>query len=357
MTEFIIKNTRIDTKEKKNTRIDTKEKIFQSMDRLEARTKFYETHSISENSRRAYEKDWSHFVIWCIRHEAESLPAEPDTVAAYFTDLADSGSKVATIARRSTSISVIHTASCYLSPCKTAVVARVLKGIRKTCGTPAGKSRPISWEELKRMISKCDSSSIGRRDAALLLIGWCGALRRSELISINYGDLQLVDEGLLIMIRRSKTDQEGEGQTIALPKGTEPYCPVSAFKEFASRLMGEREKSSPLFCKLGIKNRKNWWYTLGPRLNDRMISIIVKHYGSLIGLPTEFLSAHSLRRGFATECGSHALPERLIARHTRHRSLEVLRGYIDDGSIWRENPLPFIYGSRKPQIVSSSAAV
>lgn len=320
-----------------------------AMDRLYERAQHYAEHSISENTKTAYERDWTHFAKWCIDHECDSLPATPETVSLYLTDLADSDISVATISRRMTSISVIHNACRNPNPCKSAEVGRVIGGIRRENGKPQNKARPISWSELKHMVTHCDSSIMGRRDAALLLLGWTSAARRSELVSLDVDDVAFVDEGILLTIRRSKTDQTGTGQTVAIPYGIPPYCPVMAVRDWIDRShpesLGTDAEDKSLFIKLGIAQRKNWWAQRGQRMNDRMVSIIVKRYAAFAGLPTAKISAHSLRRGFATECGSHAIPERLIARHTRHQSMEVLRGYIADGAIWRENPLPFIYSN------------
>lgn len=342
--------------------------IFGTMDRLYERSNYYAAHSIADNTRKAYESDWKQFVLWCAAHETCALPAPPDTVAAYFSDLADRETKIATITRRFTSISVIHAAAGFDSPCKSSAVARVLKGIRKTVGKPSEKARAISWAELRRMVDHCDSSMSGRRDRALLLLGWTSALRRSELVALNTDDLNFCDEGLVLTIRSSKTDQEGKGVMIAIPmtyddskRSDRAYCTVKAVKDWLERREKKDESScseQPLFVNLGPKGNRNWFAGEKGRLNDRMVALIVKRYAGFIGLPTASISAHSLRRGFATECGVHAIPERIIARHTRHRSFEVLRGYIEDGSIWRENPLYFIFGTApRHHIMSSNAAV
>lgn len=339
----------------------TKQESYDILDQLYKRADYYAAHSIADNTRKAYESDWKQFYIWCLSHDCQSLPAEPETIAAYFSDLADRKMKVGTITRRFTSISVIHAAAGLPSPCKSSAVARTLKGIRKTVGKPVEKARAISWDELRRMVNHCDSSMSGKRDKALLLLGWTSALRRSELVALNVGDLNFCKEGIILKIRSSKTDQESKGVMIAIPETEKPYCVVTAVKEWIER----REKNDelncsekPLFVNLGPKGNRNWFAGEKGRLNDRMVALIVKRYAGFIGLPTECVSAHSLRRGFATECGIHALPERIIARHTRHRSYEVLRGYIEDGSIWRENPLYFIFGTApKHHIVSNNAAV
>jgi integrase len=317
-----------------------------SMDTVSERSKFYASKSISPRTKKLYETDWHAFVLWSRSTDRQFLPASPETVSAYFAELADRGRRCSTIARKATSISVMHAAAKYPSPCKSEIVGRVLRGIRREHGTAVQKTRPISWFELKKMVSMCDTSIMGRRDAAMLSLGWSGALRRSELIALNCGDIEFTDEGMILQIRKSKSDQEGSGYEIGIPRTGQPICPVEIMSTWFERRTN-KGNDSPLFPNLGIASRKLWWVPDGnflKRLSDRMVSLIVKQYAHFAGLPTKNLSAHSLRRGFATECGAHALPEHLIARHTRHRSMAVLRGYIDRGSIWTDNPLPIIYG-------------
>jgi site-specific recombinase XerD len=320
---------------------------------LDERANFYAERSIAENTRRAYERDWTHFFDFCNDRDLTPLPATPQTVSIYLSHLADSGISTATIARRSTSISIIHQAANEPSPCKSPDVARVIQGIRREIGKPQRKARPISWDELKRMVAKCDSSIIGRRDASLLLIGWCSALRRSELVSLNIGDLNFSEHGLLITVRRSKGDQAGKGITIGIPPGLSQFCPVKVLNEWLHRRFDNARENflseQPVFTSISASGKRLWWQESKKRLSDRMVSLIVKRYANFAGIPTRSVSAHSLRRGFATECGARQIPERLIARHTRHKSMEVLRGYIEDGSVWLENPLPIIYGSDDPK--------
>lgn len=305
----------------------------------------YSKASISLNTRKAYENDFRDFAKWCIAHELEPFPATPLTVVLYLTNLADSGILISTISRKSTSISVIHTASNEISPCKSHEVATLLHGIRRTNGIARKKARPISWSELKKMVDQCDSSIFGRRDECLLLLGWMSAMRRSELTALNIDDIENTNDGLIINIRRSKTDQEAAGYIIGLPRTHDRYCPAESLKKWIDRkYVTEKQKhgSDPVFSNLGVKGRKKWWAESRSRLSDRMISLIVKRYAELIGINPETVSAHSLRRGFATEAGAAGIPERIISRHTRHQTVGILREYIDRGQIWVENPLSTI---------------
>lgn len=312
---------------------------------LVKRANFFAGRSIAPATKRAYESDWTHFNKFCIEWNLESLPATPDTVAMYLTNMADRKISVSTIVRRCTSITAIHRASGSDSPCKDDRVHRVLSGIRRECGKPQQKAKPIHWDTLASMLSKCDSLMFGIRDAALLSLGWCSALRRSEIVALNFGDIEFTAEGLILTIRRSKTDRTGQGQSVGIPKSNGPVCPVAALKRWLERRGDNPEPSDPLFAKIGVSGRGKWWWPFSGRLSPRMVSEIVKRYVQLAGLDPNLYSAHSLRRGLATDAGARGVPERVISRHTRHRSIETLRGYIEDGTIWAENPLPAIYAS------------
>lgn len=315
---------------------------------LEKRADFFAGASLSAATKKAYETDWKHFLSWCISHELEALPATAETICLYLSDMAETAA-VSTIVRRMTSITAIHGAAGHVSPVKDDRVGRVLKGIKRTIGTAPEQARPISWIELKRLVSKCDSLMIGLRDAAILSLGWASAARRSELVALNVGDLEISEQGILMTVRRSKTDQEGQGHKIGIPRAKGDFCPVATVERWLRRRQEKPlDADSPVFVKIGIHGRGKWWWEPGGRLAARMVSEVVKRYAAFAGLDAAQYSAHSLRRGFATEAGARGIPERIISRHTRHRSIQTLRGYIDAGSIWQENPLPAIYTSTSP---------
>jgi integrase len=312
---------------------------------LVKRANFFAGRSIAPATKRAYESDWAHFNKFCLEWNFESLPATPETVAMYLTNMADRKIAVSTIVRRCTSITAIHRASGSSSPCKDDRVNRVLSGIRRECGKPQQKAKPIHWDTLVSMLGKCDSLMFGIRDAALLSLGWCSALRRSEIVALDFGDIEFTAEGVILTVRRSKTDKAGNGQSVGIPRSNGPVCPVAALKRWIDRRGDNPEPNDPLFSKIGVSGRGKWWWPISGRLSPRMVSEIVKHYIGLVGLDQNLYSAHSLRRGLATDAGARGVPERVISRHTRHRSIETLRGYIEDGTIWAENPLPAIYAS------------
>lgn len=303
--------------------------------------------SISRATRRAYECDWTDFWKFCRENNLEELPSDEDTVCLYLTHLAESGSAISTIVRRCTSITAIHNASGYYSPVKTERVSRVLKGIKNTIGAPPTKAKALSWQDVSKMVNQCDSLIIGLRDAAILLLGWASALRRSELVALDIGDLDISDHGIILTVKRSKTDQIGSGYKIGIPRSKGPICPVVAVERWLNRRFSSPPISpkEPLFSTIGVAGRGKWWWGCSGRLTGRMVSFIVKRYAELAGLHNGNYSAHSLRRGLATDAGAAGVPERIISRHTRHHSMTVLRGYIEDGTIWIDNPLPAIYSS------------
>lgn len=313
---------------------------------LRERAEYFASLSVSKATKRAYESDWNDFYNFCRSHELESLPATPETVCLYISRLA-SQNTVSTIVRRLTSITAIHHAAKHDSPAKNDAVNRVMKGIKRKHGTPPYQSKALSWGDTKRLIAQCDCLMIGLRDAAILALGWTSALRRSEIVALDIGDLEFCKEGLVISVRRSKTDQEGQGAKIGIPRSKEEPCPVEIIKRWIDRLADYgREPHNPLFVRLGAAARGKWFAEPGDRLDDRIVNNIVKRYAKYAGFNPQIYSAHSLRRGLATEAGARGVPERVISRHTRHRSIAVLRGYIESGTIWAENPLPAIYETR-----------
>lgn len=298
--------------------------------------------SMSDATRRAYRSDWNAFLSFCGYRSLQSLPASELTISTYLSELANSGKSNSTIVRSLTAINKAHELAGH-GTIRTPAVKQLLRGIRRTIGRPQTKVRAISYDEIVKMASFCDSTLIGTRDRAILMLGWTSALRRSELVALNFGDLQISEQGIIITIRRSKSDQEGQGTQIAIPRGTD-VCPVDAVERWMHRLTpAQKTDDQAIFRSIGIAGRKLWATSLQGRLSGRMISNIVKRYAQLAGLPPNKYASHSLRRGLATEAGARRIPERIIARHTRHASMATLREYIEAGNIWIDNPLTGIY--------------
>lgn len=315
--------------------------------KLIERASFYEHSSLSENTKRAYQSDWLRFCEFCDELGHDTLPASPTTVVLYITQLAENDISVSTIIRNLTSISCAHKMSDQINPVKDDRVSRVMAGIRKTKGKPLKQAKAITWADLRKMVDKCDPSMIGIRDAAILAIGWTAALRRSEIVALNLSDLEFCEEGIIVTIRRSKTDQMGIGKRIGIPRSRDKFCPVDKIKGWYERRCEKTriEADPPLFVGIGMAGATRWYSdTFKERITSERVMGIVKKYAALARLSGHY-SAHSLRRGLATEAGARAVPERIIKRQTRHQSLDVLRRYIDDGSIWTDNPLPTIYAA------------
>lgn len=293
------------------------------------RLRGYARASKAEATWRAYAADWRCFTTWCADHGRASLPAAPDTVAAYLACLAERR-KPSTLARRIASIAQAHSAAGHDSPTTSAEVRLVWSGIRRSLGVSTRQAQAATIDVVRRMVDALDDRPIGVRDRALLLLGFAGALRRSELVALDAADLTPVVEGLAVRLRASKTDQEAAGATVAVPYGSRPdTCPVRAV---AAWLDVAGVVSGPVFRPVTRHGHVG-----GGRLSGRAASEVVKRCAQRAGLDPDRFSGHSLRAGFATTAGANGVAERHIARQTRHASLAVLRSYIRDGDQWRDN--------------------
>ena len=285
--------------------------------------------SKSKNTIRAYRADWTHFEGWCQSHGQASLPATADTVALYVTALADTH-KPATITRRISAISQGHQIAGMETPTGAAKVRLVMAGIRRMKGTAQTGKTPILVDDLRRMLAGLPGNLLGVRDRVLLLIGFCGAFRRSELVALDAADVAVTREGLVVTIRRSKTDQEGEGRKIGIPYASHlETCPVRSLQDWLEK-SGITE--GPLFRPIDRFGKM-----ASIRLSAAAVADIVKKYVAVVGLDAAEFAGHSLRSGLATSAAAAGASERSIMRQTGHRSEKMVRRYIKDGSLFREN--------------------
>ena len=289
----------------------------------------YAENALAGNTMRAYKADWRNYSEWCAKHELEALPAEPTTVALYLTALAESGRKASTISRKLSTIKTAHRRAGVASPTDSEVVHATWKGIRRGIGTARQGAAPIMPDQLRLMLQVMPETLAGVRDRAILLLGFAGALRRSELVGLEVEDLEETTNGLIVTIRRSKTDQEGEGQKVGIPYGRRGTCPVQAVADWMSAA-GISE--GPVFFSID-----RWGNLSGSRLSPQGASAVVKRAVKRAGLDPSKYSGHSLRAGLATSAALQGVSERVIAKTTRHKSIAVLRGYIRDGELFREN--------------------
>jgi integrase len=267
-----------------------------------------------------------------------ALPAAPETVALYIADLAEIA-KASTIARRLTSIAEAHRAAKHPSPTEDPAVVAVWDGIRRIHGSAVENAEPIRVLLLGRMIAALPQTPnpdlpppLGSlRDRALLLVGFAAALRRSELAALDYEDLRWVTEGLVVTIRRSKTDQEGAGRRVGVPYGSNPEtCPVRAVSAWCQ---AARIDAGRLFRPVNRGGRLS-----GTQLSAAAVNRIVQRAVARTGIDPTPYSAHSLRAGLATAAAEAGVDERSIMAQTGHKSVTVARGYIREGSLFRNNP-------------------
>jgi len=266
----------------------------------------YARDSSSPATLKAYASDWRDFSAWCAPRKCPALPASVETTAGYLAHLADSGRKVSTITRRAAAIAYAHRLRCLAPPTAAEPVKAVLRGIRRRLGLQVERKAPATARAISKMLAKIPSTRKGVRDRALLLIGFAAALRRSELVDLKVNDIERTAGGILLHIRSSKTDQEGEGHAIAIPAGSKlkPLEALDAWLELRG------DGPGPLF---GIC--------------DATVALIVKRYARKARLDPARFSGHSLRAGFVTSALEHGADLFKIMDITRHRRVETLREY------------------------------
>ena len=294
------------------------------------RVRDYVSQAKATNTLRAYAADWRHFLAWCRERGDAPLPAAPFAVSLYLAELADRA-RVSTLIRRISAISQAHQLAGFKSPTSDAMVRTMMAGIRRANGTAQHGKKPILTEDLRRMIERLPDSFQGTRDRALLLVGFAGAFRRSELVGLDVADLEFHREALVVVtVRRSKTDEEGQGRRVGIPYGSHPEtCPVRATQDWVEMLEGA---SGPLFRRIDRHGH------IGKaRLSDKAVALIVKRSAEAAGLAASDLAGHSLRSGLATAAAAAGVSERAIMAQTGHRSIATLRKYIREGSLFLEN--------------------
>lgn len=280
----------------------------------------------SEATTRAYQSDWRQFDTWCRAQSAISMPATPQTVATYLASRAACGAKVSTVNRALSAIAAAHREQG--SEWQThAAVAATMKGIRRTHGIAVSKKAPVTESVLREMLRQLPTDLSGIRDRALILLGWFGAFRRSEVASLAVGDLSFVSEGLIVRVARSKTDQDGHGQEKGIPSGA-AICAVSALKEWLAR--GDI-KEGRVFRSIDRHGR------IGRSISSASVGQIVKAAAEAAGLDSKQFAGHSLRAGFITTAARKGKSLDAIMRTSGHRSETVARGYIRHATLFCDN--------------------
>ena len=292
-------------------------------------------NSKANNTLRAYKSDFKDFSSFCAKHGFKSIPTEPKIVSLYLTYLSKN-SKISTLRRRLVSISMVHKLKGHYLDTKHPIIVENLMGIRRVKGSIQKGKKPILISHLKSIINVIDEQKIEEikklRDKSIILIGFGGGFRRRELISIDYEDLEFVDEGLKIIVKKSKTDQYGEGMIKGLPYFTnEAYCPISNLKKW---LNISNIKSGPIFRRfskgLSLTNK---------RLTDQSVVLLMKEYLKLAGIENKNFAGHSLRSGFATVAAESGADERSIMTMTGHKTTQMVRRYIKEANLFKNNAL------------------
>jgi site-specific recombinase XerD len=291
--------------------------------------------SKANNTLRAYKSDFTDFRIFCAKHGFSSLPSEPKIVSLYLTHLSKT-SKISTLRRRLVSISMVHKLKGHYLDTKHPIIIENLMGIRRTKGSFQKGKKPLLINHLKLIINAINeqkNENINKlRDKSIILVGFGGGFRRTELISINYEDLEFVPEGLKITIRKSKTDQFGEGMIKALPYFTnEKYCPVISLKNW---LKISKIKSGPIFRRFSKGS-----FLKEERLTDQSVVLLIKKYLNLAGIDNTNFAGHSLRSGFASVAAESGADERSIMTMTGHKSTQMVRRYIREANLFKDNAL------------------
>jgi integrase len=274
----------------------------------------YAAASKAENAIRAYRRCWADFTAWCGRNGLDALPAEPSTVALYLAQLGGKR-KASTIQQRVSAISQAHKTAGHTSPTQDQSVRLVLAGIRRTHGTAQEGKAPVLTADVRKMVDALPGGAIG--------------VRRSELVGLDVGDAQETTDGLVVRITKSKTDQEGAGRLVGVPYGSAPAtCPVRALRGW---LELRADVDAALFRHVDRHGKQHG------RLTDKAVARIVKRAAARVGIDPATVAGHSLRAELATSAAAANVPERVIALQTSHKSMAILRRYIREGSLFREN--------------------
>ena len=292
--------------------------------------------SKAANTVRAYKSDFNDFGLFCAKNGFQSLPSEPKIVSLYLTHLSTKDAKISTLRRRIVSIGVIHKLKGHYLDTKHPLIIENIMGIKRRKGSFQKAKKPLLINSLKKIINVIDEQKKEEikkyRDRTIILIGFSGGFRRNEIVSLDYDDLDFVTEGLKINLRRSKTDQFGEGFTKALPYfDNSQYCPVISLKNWIEM---SKINSGPVFRGF-IKGSK----LSEKRLTDQTVALLIKEYLNLAGIDNKNYSGHSLRSGFATSAAESGVEERSIMAMTGHKSSEMVRRYIKEANLFKNNAL------------------
>jgi site-specific recombinase XerD len=292
--------------------------------------------SKAKNTIRAYKSDFKDFGLFCTQNGFKSLPSEPKIISLYLTQLSTKDVKISTIKRRLVSIGVIHKLKGHYLDAKHPLIVENLMGIKRRKGSIQNGKKPLLINNLRKIINVIDQQKKEKikifRDRTIILIGFSGGFRRNEIVSLDFDDLDFVEEGLKINIKRSKTDQFGEGSIKGLPYfDNSQYCPVLSIKKWIEI---SKINSGALFRRFTKGSNLS-----EKRLTDQTVALLIKEYLDLAGINSKNYSGHSLRSGFATSAAEAGAEERTIMAMTGHKSTEMVRRYIKNADLFKNNAL------------------
>jgi len=293
-------------------------------------------NSKANNTIRAYKSDFADFSLFCVQNGFKSLPSEPKIVSLYLTQLSTKNIKMSTLKRRLVSIGVIHRLKGHYLDTKHPSIIENIMGIKRRKGSIQKGKKPLLINDLKLLINAIDEvkeEEIKKfRDRSIILIGFSGGFRRNEIVSLDYDDLDFVTEGLKINLKRSKTDQFGAGLIKGLPYFDNPqYCPVLSLQKWINI---SKINAGPLFRRFSKGSKLT-----DKRLTDQTVAHLIKKYLKLSGIESKNYSGHSLRSGFATSAAESGAEERSIMAMTGHKSTEMVRRYIKEANLFKNNAL------------------
>jgi len=310
--------------------------IITDIKKLKEETLLNLQNSKANNTIKAYKSDFNDFGLFCVKNGFKSLPSEPKIVSLYLTYLSTKEVKMSTLKRRLVSIGVIHKLKGHYLDTKHPSIIENLMGIKRRKGSIQKGKKPLLINNLKQIINVIDKEKNKEikklRDRSIILIGFSGGFRRNEIVSLDYDDLDFVEEGIKINLRKSKTDQFGEGFVKALPYfDNSQYCPVVSIRKWIEI---SKINSGALFRRFnkGSKISNN-------RLSDQTVALLIKDYLEIAGIESRNYSGHSLRSGFATSAAESGAEERSIMEMTGHKSTEMVRKYIKEANIFKNNAL------------------
>jgi len=300
----------------------------------------YANNARAQSTLRGYRSDWKRFTAWCVNTQACALPATPQTVAIYLTSRAQEGRKPASIARIMSSISVAHKNEGHISPCMSSIVKDVMKGVLRVHGEAQRQATPLLPDDLRKIIRALPSTLAGIRDRAILLLGFSGAFRRSEISALRIDDLVFVDQGIEVTLRRCKEDQAGAGTKKGIPFSEDPeLCPVRAIQAWLT--------ASHLKINLLFRVVDRWGELQLRPFGSQSVGRMIATRAEQAGLTDDKISGHSLRAGFATAAARAGKSVFAIMRQTGHRQMNSVNRYVREASLFSDNAACGILASEK----------